>query len=513
MDNQSKKCKGITKKGKPCNKFPLVGEEYCERHHPIKSLKRKIKILTVTFSGIIIMLLLFILGQYLSYKSTESIKSEYKKHSFAERIISNQYNPIKLQEYLEEFFNLMNADPNFKKTFFVDSHGISIQAQDLLYNENFRIDFSDTDTRANFEKFVGSGQRSFLLEKGKYKCFYILKDGGVIDSVKNKTFAIGRNFPIFPMINISTVGPTGEYLCTNLLDIQIDSIANNNIYMSNIYQNSTFKVKLSYDLIKKTAKFDQIKDINFDSESVFYSIDQEISYYNFWHALLSNAKIRIRNAATGDSILTSEHFVPSNIDGGQSFENVINKLSFLNNLKIVENRWGKSFSSSNITSIEFEYLKAISDSYRNGSEVTEYPFKFSLPEVEARKIIDRKNEISKRTLKIICNKYSIILLGEFLQLGQLQIIIPPSSISHKNQNDYVLFQIAPKNRNENIIFKFPEISKDTRPGNTIYGDTHMIWKNDKIFVDSTAVIVKDLILDQESWYSTKPYEGKYAFDD
>ncbi|MDH4222936.1 MAG: hypothetical protein OEV55_05280, partial [candidate division Zixibacteria bacterium] len=301
--------------------------------------------------------------------------------------------------------------------------------------------------------------------------------------------------------------PTREYLCTSMLNIQIDSMAGEYMYISNISQNVTFKILLKYNLIEGTTEFNQLEDISFDQESPFYSIDQEISYYEFFLALLSNARIRIRDAITGDSILTTEHFLPVNIDIGGSSENINNKLSILRTLKKVQDIWGIIFTRSDITKEEFMHLKGITHSYENGSEVTRYPFKFTLPKDEAKEIIDRKANIEKDSYKIICNKNSVNLLDRGLSLGRLVIILPPSHLEYHFQNNTVTFSVSPIKKTDVVIYKYTDLSGFSKPSNMIHNE--IIRPNqDKNFMS----FVKDIKIPLTGWINTKLCEKKVTFD-
>ena len=503
MEKDAKKCKGITKKGKPCNKYALVNEEYCEKHHPAYLYKRRFNRLLITNAGLIVSILIFVITTCEDRKAIRDLKSEIKTHSFAERIMSNQYNPIKLQEYLEEFYNLMNIDLNFKKAFYIDSKGLGIITEDLIYNDNFIVEFWDPKDTVEFNKFIMGGSKNYFFDKERYKSAYILKEGNVVDSIKNSSFTLARNFPSFPMINLTTIDPTNEFISANLLDIQIDSVINSIIYMSNEHQNCTFKASLKYDLVNKEASFDQLRDLRFDSTSSFYSIEQEISYYEFLHALLSNAKIRIRNATTGDSIFTSEPFLPFNIDGGESFANIINKLNLLNNFKKLENRYGVNFQRSNITKQEFEFLYVLSYSETRGSQVTVYPFQIKLPYEEGEKIIALKKEIASENHNIFCNSNSKTFLGEVINLGQIVIKIPPSLLSYENENGFILINFTPLNSDNKVLFNYTELSKSLRPGNTLYYDPNISRS------DQSAIIVKNLEISPDCLSNIEKYEGTY----
>jgi hypothetical protein len=518
MQEQQKKCKGTTKKGKPCEKPPLTGEDYCEKHHPTKKLQRKLWKSIVLNIGLFLTIIFFICNRYLSDKSTKNIqvqisqtgdtlKENIRQHSLAERILDSQYNPVKLGTLMQEVLNLMNNDPNFKKTFHIDSKGINLQIDNSVYGKDFTINFTKENAKRAFEEFLKGGKKSLTINDNDYDFFYVLKNGEVVDSFKNETFNLARDFPELPFVNISTVDPTGDYLCTSILNIQIDSMAGEYIYISNSNQNIPFKILLKYNVREGTTEFNQLEDIFFDSKSSFYSIHQEISYYEFLLALLSNARIRIRNAITGDSILTTEHFLPVNIDIGGSSENINNKLSILRTLKKVQDIWGIIFTRSDITKEEFMYLKGITHSYENGSEVTSYPFKFTLPKDEAKKIIDRKANIGNASYRIICNKNIINLLDRKLPLGRLVIILPPSHLEYHFQNNFVAFSVSPIKKGDVVIYKFADLSGFTKPSNII--DSEIIRPNqDKNFIS----FVKNIKIPLAGWENTKLSEKKFNFD-
>ena len=522
MQDQRNKCKGTTKDGKPCEKFPLIGEDYCEKHNPTKILKRKLKrsvaINCFTILGLIIMIVFFIWDRYLSNKSTEdlhahidqetmSLQKDFRVHSLAERILDSKYNPPKLMNLLQEVFNLMNNDPDFRKRFHIDSRGVGIKTEKLVYGKDFRIDFKISKVEEAFEEFLISGKRSFKIHKNDYDFFYVLKKGEIVDSFRNETFALGRDFPELPPLNISTVDPTGEYLCTSILNIQVDSIVSEYVYISNGVQNSPFKISLRYNLIKGTAQFDQLKDIYFNEDSPFYSVDQEISYYEFWLALLSNARVRIRDAVTGDSILTTEHFLPVNLLPGESHKSINNRLSVLRTLKRIQNIWGIAFSKSNMNREEFAYLRAIAYSFDNGAELTKYPFKFTLPEDEAKKIIDRKANIEKGQYRIICDKNSINLLDEKLFLGRLVIILPPSHLTYKAENNFVTFSVSPIKKADTVVYKFTDLSGFAKPSDIIHSEI-IPPGYDENFLS----FVNGIEVSLDSWENTKLNEMKTGFD-
>jgi len=503
MENQHQKCKGVTIKGKPCNKFPLAGEEYCEKHHPKYKYKRWFRNAIIAQISSIVAIILFIIGRCDDKQTIEILKSEFERHSLADRILTSQYNPINLTNLLNEVLNLMNNDPDFKKTISIDTSGIGISTGNLVYNQNIKIDFNNVEDSLEFIKFLNRGYKNFSFNKEMYKVFYILKNGNVIDSIKNIDFNVERKFPHIPFINLSTISPTKEFLCTSLLDIQIDSITNNSIYLSNSKQNSTFKIKLQYDVIDKVFSFDQINDITFNNKSPFYSIDQEISYFEFLQSLISNARINIRNALTAESILTTENFIPKNIDSRQSFNNINNKLTLLHQLEKIEDSWGIKFQKSEISNLEYEYLKIISQSERLGSEVTQYPFSIKLPKTDVNKIKKIMNQQSKSNHNLICNANRITLLDEKLILGQLVIFIPPSYISYKYKDSYVNINFSPIDIKNKIILKYTELSEKYGPGSTIYYDPYILSQ------DSTAIIVNDIEILPECFEYFKDYEGSY----
>lgn len=518
MQDQRNKCKGTRKDGKPCEKFPLIGEDFCEKHHPTKILRRKLKRSVAINLGLVLMIILFIWDRYSSNKSTKSIqtqmsqseislKEDFRQHSLGERILDSQYNPPKLTELLKEVMNLMNNDPDFKKKFFIDSRGVRIQTDKLVYGKDFRINFRISKAEKAFDEFLRSGRKSLTIHENDYDFFYVLRKGEVVDLFRNKTFDLGRDFPQLPPLNISTIDPTGEYLCTSILNIQVDSIVSEYVYISNGAQNSPFKISLTYNLIKGTAQFDQLKDIYFNEESPFYSVDQEISYYEFWLALLSNARVRIRNAVTGDSILTTEHFLPVNILPGESHKSINTKLSVLRTLKRIQNIWGITFSESNMNKEEFAYLRAIAFSFDNGAELVKYPFKFTLPEDEAKKIIDRKANIQKGQYRIICNKNSINLLDQKLLLGRLVIVLPPSQLTYEIQEGVVVFSVSPIKKEETVVYKFTDLSGLSRPSDIIYSEI-IPPGQDQSFIS----FVNSIEMSLDSWENTKLNEMKNGFD-
>ena len=263
MSDQPKKCKGIRRDGKPCEKYPLVGEDYCEKHHPTRVLRRKLKRWKVTngvtILGLILMIAFFAWDRYCSDRSTEQIQEhvddktallqdDFRQHSLAERILDSQYSPLKVTKLMEEVLNLMNNDPDFKKRFYIDGRGIGVQIEGV-YGKDFTMDFTREEAENAFGLFIEGGKKSLTVSHSDYSFFYILKNGAVVDSFSNETFHLVRDFPQLPRLNISTVDPTGEYLCTSRLNIQVDSIAGTYMYLSNDSENTPFRIRLRYDLI------------------------------------------------------------------------------------------------------------------------------------------------------------------------------------------------------------------------------------------------------------------------
>jgi hypothetical protein len=334
MEDIGNKCKGTTRKSKPCNSYPLKGEEYCAKHHPTIKYKQWFK--NAIFANITQFALaigLFFLGQYLGKKSIETVKEDFKRHSLAERMLDSQYNLAKLPDLYLEAINLMNNDPNFKKQFYIDSKGMAIKTGLLTYGKDYKIDFKSKGAADEFDEYINSGRKSIQLNSEDYNYVSIMKGGNVVDSFSNVSFEVGRDFPMLPIINISTEDPTGEYLCTSFIDLQIDSIVGHQMYLSNLHQNNTCKVTLQYDYENDIVSFDQLTGIQFDNKSPFYSIDQEISYYEFLKALYLNARLRIRNAITGDSIKTTDHFIPVNMDLGRTHKSIDDRLLMLREKK------------------------------------------------------------------------------------------------------------------------------------------------------------------------------------
>lgn len=502
MINNQVKCKGTTKKGEPCNKFPLVGEEYCERHHPKKKLNRSYKkcktLNKVVIFGWLLTIILFLASHYFSSESTKTIRQGFKKHSLAERILAGQYNPMISLENLKEVLNLMNNDPGFKKRIYIDGDNISLQTRNLIYNKDIRIDFINENAERRFEQFLTRGYKDVKISKTDYSWIYILRNEEVYDSFKNKTIEIGRDYPILPPLNISTIDPTEEYICSGLMDIQIDSIVENLIYMSNTHQTNTCKFSFQYDPISRIAGFDQLRDLYFDFNSPYYSVDQEISYNRLVLSLISNARLRIRNATTGDSILTTDPFIPVNIDAGESFKSINTHLSFLNILKIIQDYLGIVFKRSDITAEESDILKCIAYSFNNGAQIMSAPLNFTLPEIEAKKIIGNISSIEKGNYTIICNQNNINILDEYLQLGRIVIQVPPSKITYKYQEDLISFSISPFNSQDCIYYKFTDLTGLTRPKDIIYNKS--VLSNKK---DNAICFVKNLNILDESWKSSK----------
>ncbi len=498
MENSENRCKGTTKKGKACNSHPLKGEEYCAKHHPSIKYKRWLeKSIIANIAQFAFAICLFFYGQYLGKKSTESIKQDIRQHSLAERILDSQYNLAELLDLIKETINLMNNDPSFKKTFYIDSKGIGIKTGLLIYGKDYNVDFSDSAAEREFQDYLNSGRKILLLDSKDYRYFYINKEGSKIDSFANASVEISRNFPTLPILNISTIDPTGEYLCASFVDIQIDSILGQVMYLSNSNQDITFKIKIQYDLKMDIGSFDQLEDMQFDNSSSFYSIDQEISYYKFLKALYSNARIRIRNAITGDSIKTTDHYLPVNMDGYRSYVSITNKLILLNELAMVQDRWGLAFNRSDITELELAYLRGIENSLTTASELTKAPLVFTLPRAEADKLIINRGNIGNRKTKIICDLNSIVLLDRVLPLDRMVIDLPPSNMVMKNDNDVSKILLTPRNKGDKIIYKFTDLERTGRPGNIIYGEYSPLKS------DSTVIFVKGLILESESWINSK----------
>lgn len=398
-----------------------------------------------------------------------------------------------MQQLFEEFFELMNNDPSFRKELFVTNNDAMLKMTKLSYNEDFRIDFRGRDEQRAFESFIRGGQKSYALDSSHYNYFYMLKGQNVVDSLHSHNIQFSRDFPIIPPLNISTIEPTREYLCTNMLNVQIDSIMTNRIYLSNESQNSTFKVRLQYDLKSNLVSFDQIEDIYFDNSSTFYSIDLEISYHEFMFALIKNARIRIRNAFTAEEIHTSDPFIPHNIDAGRSYDNIQNKLEILTILRKIQSHWGVYFSNSNISSTEKGYLGAIRNSFVNCSRITSYPFKFSLNRKEASKIIKKENIIKQRDYQIVCDNYQITLLEKQINLGEVVISLPPSNMIFKYIDESVLFELKPLNKNDSIVYDFTDLRSSVRPDFIFH--TYYAFPNDS----KKYAVVTGLKLDQTSW--------------
>jgi hypothetical protein len=498
MANNINKCKGKTKKGKPCNKPPLKGEEYCEIHHPSKLL-RKLQISKVLnlllFLGI--PLSLFICDRVHTDKSTQVLREDIRRNTLADRALNTQYNPPKMLEILIETINLMNNDPDFPKSFYIDSKGIGIKTDLLLYGKDYEIDFKDKTADEKFEDYLNSGRRNILIDSNEYNYVFFYKNGSKIDSFSNATFEISRNFPLLPIINVSTVDPTAEYLCASFMDIQIDSVKQHEMYLSNWHQNNTFKIRLKYDLEKDIGSFDQIEDIQFDSNSTFYSINQELSYYKFLKAIYSNARIRIRNAITGDSIKTTEPFLPVNMDLGRTHDGINNRLFLLSALAEVQDRWGVVFQRSNITELELAYLGVIQNSLTTASELIEYPFIFKLPKDEAEKLIAKKAKIDNENVKIICNKNSVDILDKRLPLDRLVIDVPPSNLVINSHENYSVLELTPNKSSDIIVYKFVDLEKTIRPGNIIYGNYSPLNG------DSSVIFVDSLEFYPEIWINSK----------
>jgi hypothetical protein len=507
MNEFTRKCKGVTKKGKPCNKYPSAGDDFCDKHHPAKKYKRWLKgSIILNIIQFAFAILLFLIGQYNGNRSDESIKEEVRKNSVADRILKNQYNPAKLSEIFNEILNLMNNDPEFRKTFFIDNKGIGIETQPMVYGKDFRIDFNE-NASSKFQDFMNSGRKSITINAKDYKYYYTLKNGEAIDSFCNSTFTYSRNFPVFPVINISTLNPTGEYLCTNPLNIQIDSILGHMMYMSNINQNNTFKIRLRYDYDKDIASFDQLKDIYFDFNSSFYSIDQEISYYEFLNALFHNACILIRNGLTGDTIKITEPYLPVNMDGDQTITSLNNKIAILEELKIIQNRWQVNFNRSNINEEELAYINCIRHSLYTCSEITEYPFKVTIPKDDADRIVGNRSLFEKSIHKIICNYNRVSILGKEIQLGRLAVEIPPAKMTFSRKGNKVFLEFNPINNNEMILFEFTDIKDSNNPAGIIYGDYSPL--ND----DPSIYFVKEIQIQPESWRNTKAHKSRLEFSE
>lgn len=332
--NEQVRCSGITKKGEPCKRLVTPPEKFCNQHNP-KTLNRKLRhranIIVAQWFGILSLLI----GLYCNYQSEERITDEFRKHSLAERTLASQYNPAKAQQVFEEFVNLLNNDPSIRKGFYIDGSSKVPQISIQLLGRDFRVHFIDTLREQLFDRFLLGGNRTFTLLKEDYESFYVIKNDLVIDSFSNTNIKFARDFPIFPPVKVSTIDPTGEYLCTSMLDVQIDSVIDNVLYLSNSAQNNTFRIRLTYDIERASFAFNQLSDISFDSNSSFYTVDQEISYCHFMMALARNAKVVIRHAITGDEIFVSSPFIPHNIDSGRSFESFQIRLSILNSLKWV----------------------------------------------------------------------------------------------------------------------------------------------------------------------------------
>jgi hypothetical protein len=173
----------------------------------------------------------------------------------------------------------------------------------------------------------------------------------------------------------------------------------------------------------------------------------------------------------------------------------------------VQDTWGIVFNRSDITKDEFMYLKVISYSYDNGSEVTKCPFKFTLPKNEAKKIIDRKANIEKGSYKIICNNNSINLLDRKLPLGRLVVLLPPSRLAYRFQGNFVTFSVVPAKKEDIIVYKFTDLSGSTKPSNIIHSE--IIGPNqNKSFIS----LVKDITIPLAGWENTKLFEKKINFD-
>ncbi|MCP4651374.1 MAG: hypothetical protein GY853_15015 [PVC group bacterium] len=332
MNEPKKKCKGKTKRGDECNKYPLMGEEFCELHHPVKRLKRKIVKCHSTYITIIVAILIFLIQDYTGKENLFEIKGSIQKHSFAERLLSNKNNPFKMADLTKEFANLVNNDPYFDRRFVFEGNEIDL-VTNLQYDKDFRIVFKNQNKKSEFEKFVKGGQRKISIKGKDYTTLYLYKDGEIVDSLMNRPFDLKREFPTLPIVNISTINPTEDYICASNLHFNVDSIVDQNLFISNYSQESTLKISLTFDLINKVFDFDMINGIGFDPNSLFYSIDQEISYYKLLKALCKNAKIRIRDGIAGNIIYTSDPFIPSNLDLYESITKITGKINALEKTK------------------------------------------------------------------------------------------------------------------------------------------------------------------------------------
>jgi hypothetical protein len=507
MGEDQKRCIGKTKMGKACNKFPIKGEEYCEKHNPGSRIKRSLRnSKNLNWIQFAINIFLGLLAIYFANKSEQRLTAEFKRNSFAERILSNQYNPSKLVDNFREFYNLMNNDPGFKKNIVIDDKGVGIAAENLIYNENFKVAFKKNNPNP-YDEFVKSGKRIFTINNDDYTYAYIIKNGVVADSFCGSRFTISRNFPTFPKVNISTLYPTGEYYCTSNLDIQVDSLINQTMYMSNWNQNSTFKIILSYDSANNIVSYDQMKGISFDEKSVFYSIDQEISYYEFLKALYSNAMIVLKDANTGDTIHISEPYLPINMDGGRTINSINNKLQILYELKIVENKWRINFTRSDIDEEELYYLMGINYSMSTCATISRLPLEISIPNIDKNKNVLNVRVMKNNENTIVCDSNVIRILDNSINLGRLVVKAPPSDVKIRKSGDRLILSITPLARDENILFEFVDLKDSPYPDGIIYGLGLTYSKNPNLFY------LRGIEIGKDSWSSIKKNDKRLIFDE
>jgi hypothetical protein len=335
------------------------------------------------------------------------------QESFAYKILVEDKNKKTLYIDIENFLKgnyLRSSGVIFDKPLVFKKGSVSIKGQSIEEPESIKFSLGDL-------KFAEEEFKKFKLFLGK----------SIIDAAKeNKPVTKDAVIPL-PLVKIQTKHLDREYSCFDDIQFKVRQIKDGFIYLDNKDQDRTIVIELIFNPETKDGEFspDFVK-VNRNSKN--YNIDHEIAFYEFKKNLIGNAKLVFIDLDNNSVISETHNFVPVNIDPGGSLENMDVAITFLHKIKRIEDRFNlqlkipEKFSTQNIKNIEVITAALSGTELKFGGST----FKFIASYDEA--INMAKNLSVKEGSRVLFNNYRIELFNKNIELGKLQIILPPCRI-------------------------------------------------------------------------------------
>lgn len=261
-------------------------------------------------------------------------------------------------------------------------------------------------------------------EFGKFKQFI---GKNIINAAKqNNLITVDAFLPLSP-VRIQTEHPDKKYSCFDEIRFKVRQIKNGFIYLDNKDQNKTIIIELIFKPESKNGEFSpDFVEINRQSEN--YNIDHEIAFYEFEKNIIGNAKLVFIDLRTNSVIAQTYNFVPVNIDPAGSLKNMDAAISLLNKIKVIEDKFDlqlkipEKFSSQDIKDVEVITVAL------NGAELKfgNSTFEFIASYDEAINMVENPPE--KEEGEVLFNNSSLKLFNENIELGTLQITVPPCNV-------------------------------------------------------------------------------------